>query len=189
MKILPLLLAVSFFSCDSSQDISASKPIHFDKDSIISAITKDSLYHVTKVEVSPDSTINIHLKDPEDAGSDYYFDKKYNLLNGGYIKEVAIFKKGKFLYSSGFHTGATVKEFEEKNVIGGQIPVINEMIKEGMNDPDSYQHIKTSYYYQMDDTFIVYTDFRGKNLFNATVTNSATAVMNKNGDILKFSIK
>jgi len=186
---LAILIIFSFLSCNNNQNTGIIMPTYFNKDSTILAIKKDSLYHVIKVEITQDSSINIHLKDPEDAGSDNYFNKHYNLLDNGYIKEVAIFKKNKFLYSSGFHTASTIKEFEDNHVAGGQIYEMTVMIKKNMNDPDSYDHVKTIYNFQVDNTFLVTTEFRGKNAFNATILSSATATMNRNGDILKFSIR
>ena len=111
------------------------------------------MYKVTAVEISADSTISIHLKDPESALTDNYFDVHYRLFQGGYIQEIEIFKGKKFLYGKGFHTSHKYDRFKEANMIGGQCYTMNEAIKKSMSDPGSFDHVKTEVTYIQNDVF------------------------------------
>ncbi len=51
------------------------------------------------------------------------------------------------------------------------------LVKESMNDPKSFEHVETRY--RLYNGYAVITmQFRGKNAFNATITNSVTAKIN-----------
>lgn len=60
---------------------------------------------------------------------------------------------------------------------------LEKAIKESMNDPDSYEHIKTTYE-DKGDYLIVQTSFRGKNAFGGKVINSKTVKVDLNGNII-----
>lgn len=51
---------------------------------------------------------------------------------------------------------------------------LTKIIKQSMNDPDSYEHVKTNYW-DMSDHLVVKTTFRGKNAFGGKVLNSVRA--------------
>lgn len=59
------------------------------------------------------------------------------------------------------------------------------LIKQGMNDPDSYEHVKTTYLEQ-GDNLIVTTQFRGKNAFGGVVLNSVIAKTDLDGNVIKI---
>jgi hypothetical protein len=59
------------------------------------------------------------------------------------------------------------------------------IIKASMNDPANYQHVKTVYW-DKKDYIMVKTTFRGKNAFNATVTNTITAKVGIDGEIIEL---
>lgn len=61
---------------------------------------------------------------------------------------------------------------------------LEKMIKNSMNDPDSYQHVETRYW-DMKDHLVVITTFRGKNAFGGVVKNSVKAKVDLNGNVLK----
>ncbi|WP_121665270.1 hypothetical protein [Mesonia aquimarina] len=61
---------------------------------------------------------------------------------------------------------------------------LENLIQKNMNDPDSYEHIKTVYF-DKGDHLIVITSFRGKNAFNATIKNSITAKVDLNGNVIE----
>ena len=187
MKFFYSLLLISVIACNDAESV---KPIiHINKDSLISAIKKDSLYKVLKVEITPDSTIKINVKDPEEAGTDNYFDKAYNLLSGGYIQEIAIYKNKQLMYSEGMHTNKIVAEFKERNMSGNECTPVNEEIKKRLNDPSSFEHVETKYIYMADlGSFRVQTIFRAKNAFNATMTNKANAILLPSGVIISLKI-
>lgn len=52
-------------------------------------------------------------------------------------------------------------------------------VKNNMNDPDSFEHVETSYRLY-NDYAVVIMRFRGKNAFNGTVLNSVTGKINLN---------
>lgn len=53
-----------------------------------------------------------------------------------------------------------------------------ELVKANMNDPDSFEHVETRFKDHGDGYRIVMT-FRGKNAFNATITQQIMARLNK----------
>jgi len=62
---------------------------------------------------------------------------------------------------------------------------LERVIKESMNDPDSYEHVKTVYW-DRGDHLIVKTTFRGKNAFGGVVKNSVTAKVSLDGQVLQI---
>ena len=61
---------------------------------------------------------------------------------------------------------------------------LTKVIKQSMNDPDSYDHVETTYG-DKGDHLIVKTTFRGKNAFGGVVTNWVIAKVDLNGKVLK----
>lgn len=59
------------------------------------------------------------------------------------------------------------------------------LIKNAMNDPDSFEHIKTTYA-DKNDHLIIQMQFRGKNGFGAKVLNEVTAKAGLDGDIIEI---
>ena len=73
----------------------------------------------------------------------------------------------------------------------GSFRPLEKQIKKAMNDPDSYEHVKTTYRFILHgvDTpkAIVSTEFRGKNNNNALIKNNVKAAVNiRNGEIIEF---
>lgn len=62
---------------------------------------------------------------------------------------------------------------------------LTKMIKESMNDPDSYDHVKTVYW-DKGDHLIVLTTFRGKNAFGGIIKNSVRAKIGIHGNIIQI---
>lgn len=58
------------------------------------------------------------------------------------------------------------------------------MIKNAMNDPDSYDHIETRYK-DLGSNVRVYTKFRGKNAFGGLVVNTKIADFDLNGNFIR----
>lgn len=85
------------------------------------------------------------------------------------------------------------KEHEERQALiekqfskwDGSHPKLTEMIKNSMNDPDSYEHVETLFG-DRGDFLLVQTTFRGKNAFNATIKNSVTAKVDFSGNVLEI---
>ena len=62
---------------------------------------------------------------------------------------------------------------------------LERVIKESMNDPDSYDHAETVYS-DRGDHLIVRTTFRGKNAFGGVVKNSVKAKVSIDGQVLQI---
>ena len=58
---------------------------------------------------------------------------------------------------------------------------LTEIIKESMNDPKSYEHVKTVYW-DMQDHLIIQTTFRGKNAFGGVIANTIKAKADISGN-------
>jgi hypothetical protein len=61
---------------------------------------------------------------------------------------------------------------------------LTKLIKQGMNDPDSYEHVETKYI-DKSDYLLVSTTFRGKNLFGGLVKNTVTAKVDLIGNVIE----
>lgn len=61
---------------------------------------------------------------------------------------------------------------------------LTRFIKNSMNDPDSYEHVKTVYL-DKGDYLIVKTTFRGKNAFGGVVVNWIQAKVDLNGNVIE----
>jgi hypothetical protein len=59
------------------------------------------------------------------------------------------------------------------------------IIKESMNDPDSYDHVKTVYW-DRGDHLVVRTSFRGRNAFGGIVKNSVKAKVSLDNQVLQI---
>jgi hypothetical protein len=59
------------------------------------------------------------------------------------------------------------------------------LIQKTMNDPSSYEHVKTVYA-DKGDYLIVITTFRGKNRFGGLVLNSVTAKVDLDGNVIEI---
>lgn len=62
---------------------------------------------------------------------------------------------------------------------------LTQVIKESMNNPKSYEHVKTVYI-DMKDYIIVTTTFRGTNAFDAVVTNTVKAKVSIDGENIQI---
>lgn len=61
---------------------------------------------------------------------------------------------------------------------------LTKIIKKSMNDPDSYKHVKTSYW-DKGEYLIVQTTFRGKNAFGGVVKNTIKAKVDLEGNVIE----
>ena len=59
------------------------------------------------------------------------------------------------------------------------------LIKQSMNDPKSYEHVETVYW-DMTDSLIVQTKFRGKNGFGGIVLSRVKAKISLDGEVLEI---
>jgi len=79
------------------------------------------------------------------------------------------------------------KEKIEKqfSAVDGSHRNLTKYIKDTMNDPESYEHVKTVYQ-DKGDYLIVSTTYKGKNLFGGSVKNTIKAKVSLDGDILEI---
>ena len=86
-----------------------------------------------------------------------------------------------------------IKRIEECfNPWDGSHVELTKMIKESMNDPDSYEHIQTTYtdiglYSDVNDRINIKMSFRGKNAFGGIVKQTVYAVTDLNCNIIEIS--
>ena len=62
---------------------------------------------------------------------------------------------------------------------------LERVVKDAMNDPDSYDHVETRYI-DKGDYLIVITSFRGKNAFGGVVKNTVRAKVDMNGNVFQI---
>lgn len=62
---------------------------------------------------------------------------------------------------------------------------LTKVIKEAMNDPDSYEHVETVFW-DMNEYLVVRTTYRGKNAFGGVVKNYVKAKVDFNGNVLEI---
>lgn len=81
---------------------------------------------------------------------------------------------------------ARIKKLESQfSAWDGSHRALERVIKNGMNDPDSYEHVETTYR-DLGDSLIVSTTFRGKNAFGGMVKNTVVAQVDLDGNVLKI---
>lgn len=62
---------------------------------------------------------------------------------------------------------------------------LTKLIKDAMNDPNSYEHVETVFW-DKNDYLIVMTTYRGKNAFGGVVKNFVKAKVDFNGNVLEI---
>lgn len=69
----------------------------------------------------------------------------------------------------------------------GSSPALVEMVKESMNDPNSFEHLETRYFDKGRDSLTVIMDYTGKNAFGGRVRGKIMAMVSaKDGSIIKI---
>jgi hypothetical protein len=78
------------------------------------------------------------------------------------------------------------KEYVEKHFSkwDGSHRGVERYIKDNMNDPDSYEHVKTTYL-ESPDYLVVTTKYRGKNKFGGLVLQENMFKVNYEGEVLE----
>ena len=61
---------------------------------------------------------------------------------------------------------------------------VEKYIKDNMNDPDSYEHVKTTYL-ETPNYLVVTTKYRGKNKFGGLVLQESMFKVNYEGQVLE----
>ena len=67
----------------------------------------------------------------------------------------------------------------------GSHPALTRLIKENMNDPDSYDHIETRFRDDGSSIFVI-TKFRGANAFGGKVINTVSARVDFDGNVIEI---
>jgi len=109
-----------------------------------------------------------------------------NPTNKTYKKKLAYYNKKIAAKAKATRLAAERKKKIDAQFSGWDGSHINltKLIKESMNDPDSYDHVETVYWDQKNH-LIVSTTFRGKNAFGAVVKDYIKAKVSLDGVILK----
>jgi len=93
-----------------------------------------------------------------------------------------------FLTDLGSKTPEEIKKEQlerQFNAWDGSHRGLTKYIKDAMNDPSSYEHVKTVYW-DRKDHLVVMTTFRGKNAFGGLVKNSVKAKVDLAGNVLEI---
>lgn len=86
----------------------------------------------------------------------------------------------------------TAKQVKEEKIQAqfsgwsGEHRNLERIIKNSMNNPDSYEHVETIYRKTSNDTIIVSTKFRGTNAFGGVVLNGVVAEFDIDGNFIKI---
>lgn len=78
------------------------------------------------------------------------------------------------------------KEFIDKAFSqwdGSQFNLVK-LVKDNMNDPESFKHVETKYW-DMKDKLVVLMNYRGKNAYGGVVTESVKVETDLQGNIIK----
>lgn len=62
---------------------------------------------------------------------------------------------------------------------------LKKSVKDNLKDPSSFEHVNTEYQVNNDNTLTVHMKYRGKNSFNATITEDIWVKTDLNGNILE----
>lgn len=160
-------------------------------DSVINKIKTDKDIRVIKVDYTSDSTLKIYLSPEKSEITAAGFDNLYQIMDIGNISEIEVYKKDVIESSFGYKTQAKLDNFKKEFVSsydGSCRPVIK-YIKEGMNDPNSFEHIRTFVTPMLNGNFEIKTVFRGKNAFGGVVSNSAYSEVTPTGNIVSNKLE
>lgn len=179
-------------------------------DSLIVRIKNDSLFEIKDVYFDqPKSTLKIAftgkygvLKDKNYTTQ--YFEQTYKTTDFYFIDGISLYayKKKKHLSnetdypnpllssskSRDAYQAKSLSEFKEKFCTEIDCTALEDYIKKQMNDPNSYEPVSVNVKLNKDGDIVVYQEFRGKNSFDATVTQRAVAVMTPEGNVIKFTL-
>ena len=160
-------------------------------DSIISQIKTDKDIRVIKVDYTTDSTLKIYLSPEKSEITAAGFDNLYQFMDLGNISEIEVYKKDIKESSFGHRSQAKIDNFKKEFVSsydGSCRHVIN-YLKEVMNDPSSFEHVRTFLTPLSNGNFEIKTIFRGKNRLGGVVSNSAYSVVTPTGNIVSNKLE
>jgi len=90
--------------------------------------------------------------------------------------------------NSGFKNDSTAREEILKKSFSawdGSHKTLVEFVKSNMNDPESFEHVKTNYWDNGRDTIIIKMTYRGKNGFGGVLTKIVRAEADISGNLIK----
>lgn len=139
--------------------------------------TKRLLAELKKV---PFSEYEKNLKLYQQLASLHPNNQKYKNKINAYSEKIAKEKQEQLA------SEARNKQIEEQfSAWDGSHRNLERVIKNAMNDPDSYEHDETKYW-DRGDHLVVKTIYRGKNAFGGVVRNSVKAKVSLSGQILQI---
>lgn len=144
--------------------------IRFDVDSLGNILTKNTIITYSKGSVEK-------FKNSDAPSSDIFIDENKVALQEQKVEEEELIKAAEEEKKKGMEAyNKRVKKFEDNclNPWNGSHILFARMIKEQLNDPSSFEHVNTTFRL-FNGYAVVNMTFRGKNAFNATVTNKMSA--------------
>jgi hypothetical protein len=109
----------------------------------------------------------------------------------GNIAEIEVYKKDILESSFGYRTQAKLENFKKEFISsydGSCQPVVNR-IKEDMNNPNSFEHVRTFVTPLLNGNFEIKTVFKGKNALGGIVSVSSYAEVSSSGSVLRFKLE
>lgn len=73
-----------------------------------------------------------------------------------------------------------------QNGYDGSIPSVIKLVKDSMNDPDSFEHVETRTGFYEKDSFIVSMKYRGKNSFGGVITKFIDVKLDYSGNVISI---
>lgn len=179
-------------------------------DSLIFLIKKDSLFEVKDAYYDAASktlmvafTNKGNIIKDHDYGTDY-FEQTYHISNFDYLDGISLYayKKRKHLNKPGDYHDPLISssksrdayqqkeidDFKEKLCSATDCVPLEDYIKKRMNDPDSYEGVGFDVKLDKDGNISVIQEFRGKNSFDATITQKAIATLLSDGTVIKCEL-
>lgn len=193
IAIVVLVIVSSFFPEEESETAESlveevieeapyvpANPMNIDIDSLYL-----SIHHTTSTKILDKYGKSISLPATTNQYLAYYIPE----ANLGYVVN-AYDKKVLYINFDSTIAGDYIKwrvdEIEKQfNVYDGSHRKLTSGIKSVMNDPRSYEHVKTVYI-DASDHLLVEMQYRGTNAFGAKILDNATAKVDMEGNILEM---
>lgn len=184
-----LIMLVVIFYDDTSESGNTnitefSDPLNIGQDSIKSLIGEKVPYDKWEIWGTPETL---------DGTGNQYWVVYLNLANISFVSNQATdeiifaeFEKTSAINFAKERAEKRAKQLETQfSLWDGSHSNLTQVIKQAMNDPDSYEHVETTYW-DMNDHLVVMTKYRGKNAFGGKVSGMVKAKVSMNGDILEI---
>ena len=107
-----------------------------------------------------------------------------------YEQKLASAKRGLALIENGKRLEQELEKFDKKVKrqlsSDGSHPAVVNLVKSLMHNPDSFQHVGTSYLVQSENAVRITMRYRGTNMMGGVVTNYAIVTLDRKGKVINF---